>query len=149
MAQTTRTDRHAQPGGGPGIHSLDHFCLSVPDLAVARHFYAAFGLEVRERPGAFDLYTTGRDHRWATIVEGPVKRIEYLSFGIYAHDLEAFRARLEHEGIARVHEGPHVTHEGLWLHDNDGRLELRNLAKHHREMHFKTVEGRPRRDVAK
>ena len=30
-----------------GVHSLDHFALTVPDLEVARDFYSAFGLDVR------------------------------------------------------------------------------------------------------
>ena len=30
-----------------GIHSLDQFVLSVPDLKTAQHFYTTFGLDVR------------------------------------------------------------------------------------------------------
>ncbi|CAM2144888.1 Metapyrocatechase 2 [Pararobbsia alpina] len=130
MDPAIRSDDRPRTHGTPAIHSLDHFCLSVPDLAVARHFYTSFGLDVRDRAGALDLYTFGCDHRWATIVEGPVKRIEYLSFGAYAQDLDGFRARLQEEGIALVDEGPHVTDEGLWFHDNDGRLlQIRVTAK--------------------
>jgi hypothetical protein len=27
-----------------GVHSLDHFCIAVPDLGEAQAFYGAFGL---------------------------------------------------------------------------------------------------------
>lgn len=42
-----------------GIHSLDHFCFSAPDLAVAKRFYTAFGLDVRDVAGTLHLYTFG------------------------------------------------------------------------------------------
>src|SRR4051812_1674850 len=31
-----------------GVHSLDQFVLTVPDLASAQRFYGSFGLDVRE-----------------------------------------------------------------------------------------------------
>jgi len=31
-----------------GVHSLDQFVLTVPDLGPARRFYGSFGLDVRE-----------------------------------------------------------------------------------------------------
>ena len=33
--------------GALGVHSIDHFAVQVPDLAEARGFYEAFGLDVR------------------------------------------------------------------------------------------------------
>jgi len=45
--------------GALGIHSIDHFGLQVPDLDIARSFYEAFGLDVRDAGGALELYTRG------------------------------------------------------------------------------------------
>jgi hypothetical protein len=46
-----------------GVHSLDHFSLTVPDMEVAKGFYGGFGLEVRAQGGALQLHTVGSDHR--------------------------------------------------------------------------------------
>ena len=56
--------------GALGVHSLDHFCLAVPDLEAARRFYGAFGLEVREAGNALDLYTAEQPHRWVNSWRG-------------------------------------------------------------------------------
>jgi len=45
-----------------GVHSLDHFALSVPDLKIAKNYFADFGLDVRERDEALHLKTYGSDH---------------------------------------------------------------------------------------
>ena len=44
--------------GELGVHSLDHFHFVVPDLAAARTFYDAFGLDVGERGATLTLATT-------------------------------------------------------------------------------------------
>jgi len=33
--------------GELGVHSLDHFSLTVPKISVAEDFYAAFGLDLK------------------------------------------------------------------------------------------------------
>ena len=48
-----------------GVHSLDRFAFSVPDLAVAERFYAASGLDARRDGDRLDLYTQGHAHCWA------------------------------------------------------------------------------------
>jgi catechol 2,3-dioxygenase-like lactoylglutathione lyase family enzyme len=80
------TDEHRQPGV-LGIHSLDHFRLSVPDLAQAQAFYERFGLSTRNAPNGFDLHTAPDSHRRGTFREGPRKQLDYLSFGAFADDL--------------------------------------------------------------
>jgi catechol 2,3-dioxygenase-like lactoylglutathione lyase family enzyme len=77
--------------GALGVHSLDHFCISVPDLAVAKAFYERFGLDVRDARDGIELYTHGNAHCWARIVGGPRKAVQYLCFGAFADDLERFR----------------------------------------------------------
>ena len=61
-----------------GVHSLDHFSLTVPDLAVADGFYRDFGLGVRERGNALDLRTDGSEHRWGRIGEGSAKSLSII-----------------------------------------------------------------------
>ncbi len=78
-----------------GIHSLDEFLISVPDLKAAAEFHTSFGLDVGEEGQGLALYTRGSLHRWATLLEGPGKtnRLHYLSFGVYEEDLAPFAAR--------------------------------------------------------
>ncbi|WP_328806114.1 VOC family protein [Paraburkholderia solitsugae] len=114
-----------------GIHSLDHFCFSVPDLGVAKQFYTAFGLDVRDVDGALHLYTFGHPHCWAIVRTGAAqKQIQYLSFGAYGDEMDAFRVRLRDENVELLRSGEHVTDEGLWFHDCDGRLvQIKAAAK--------------------
>ena len=80
---------------------------------------------------ALYLYTYGHSHCWAIVREGtPNKRIQYLSFGAYGDEIEAFRARLRSENVELLHSGQHVTDEGLWFRDCDGRLvQIKAAAK--------------------
>jgi len=43
-----------------GVHSLDHFSMSVPDLAAAKAFYESFGLDVLGRQSAGALHAWRR-----------------------------------------------------------------------------------------
>ena len=45
-----------EPANGPAVHSLDHFCLTVPDRDEARTFYSEFGLDVRAANGGLELF---------------------------------------------------------------------------------------------
>lgn len=113
------TDTPKRPGA-LGVHSVDRFVFSVPDLAQAEHFYRAFGLDVRTHAGHIDLYTHGHPHRWASVfASGQPKRLEYVRFGIYAEDEAALRERIDTLGIACE---PHPLAEpgGLWLRNPDG-----------------------------
>ena len=56
-----------------GVHSLDQFVLAVPDASVAQEFYGLFGLDVRTNGNTLELKTFGHDHRWGSVVEGPVQ----------------------------------------------------------------------------
>lgn len=109
--------------GVTAVHSLDRFVLSVPDLAQAQRFYQAFGLDARMHDGWLDLHTFGPDHRehaWASIFGGVRrKRLEYLRFGIDAHDVESFRRRISLHGLA-CEPHPLSDGSGLWLASPDG-----------------------------
>jgi catechol 2,3-dioxygenase-like lactoylglutathione lyase family enzyme len=113
-----------------GIHSLDHFSLTVPDLAQAQKFYTTFGLDVRNGPAGFDLYTSGHPHRWGTFREGKQKKLNHLTFGAFADDMPAFRKRLESRGIELLAPPPGSDGAGLWFRDFDGALvEIRAAEK--------------------
>ena len=118
----TQSKAAAQPRrpGVLGVHSIDRFVFTVPDLAEARRFYSAFGLDVREQGDHLDIHTFGHPHRWGSIYKaGTAKKFQYLSFGIYAEDEAAFRSLIEKRGIGCE---PHSLsdREGLWLRDPDG-----------------------------
>lgn len=110
--------------GVVAVHSLDRFVFTVPELGVARRFYEAFGLDVRQTGRRLDLYTFGHPHCWASIHEaGERKRLQYLRFGIFADDLAVFRDRIRAQ---RLGCEPHPLAddaglgESLWLRDPDG-----------------------------
>ncbi|MGE0313492.1 MAG: VOC family protein [Lautropia sp.] len=103
-----------------GVHSVERFVYTVPDLAEARRFFAAFGLDVRDADDHLDLYTFGHPQRWGSVyASGAAKQFQYLAFGIYPEDEDAFRARIATLGIGcephRLSDGA-----GLWLRDPDG-----------------------------
>ena len=105
-----------------GVHSLDHFALAVPDLGVARRYYESFGLDVRERGAALDLFTVDHPHRWGVITEGPRKALQYLSFGIFADDVERFHTHLQEQGVQRLDPPPGTESNGFWFRDPDASL---------------------------
>ena len=71
MDSSLRTQKQAGRAAIHAIHSLDRFVFTVPDLAEARRFYDAFGLDARLVEGRLDLYTFGHSHRWGSIFEAP------------------------------------------------------------------------------
>ena len=109
--------------GVTGIHSVNRIVFSVPDLAEAERFYSAFGLDVRRVGERLDLHTVGNPHAWCSVfASGTTKKLEYVSFGVYAEDLGAMRDRIERLGITCP---PHPlsdasTDKGLWLRNPDG-----------------------------
>lgn len=112
-----------------GVHSLDHFCLSVPDLAVAKDFYTAFGLDVRHKDGALLLHTYGHSHCWAVVRSARRKQLEYLSFGAFEDDIDRIQHALLEADVELLRSGEHVTDQGLWFKDCDGRLVQVKAAK--------------------
>src|SRR5690606_15477091 len=83
-----------------GVHSLDHFVMNVPDLAVARQYFDLFGAGVRDEGGNLGLYCHGDSHRWGVIRQGTPKKLAGLCFGCYADDLPRFKTLLGDKGIA-------------------------------------------------
>lgn len=103
------------------VHSIDEFAISVPDLAVARHFYLSFGLDVREEGGRLGLYTHGHPHRWGRVLGGqPRKKLLWLGFGTHAGDLARFAQAFGAAGIAPLAPPPGADPGGLWIASPDG-----------------------------
>lgn len=120
MAAEDRNLDSPQRAQGLGIHSMDHLCLTVPDLAQANDFYDKFGLETRETPQGIGLYTRGNDHQWVLLTEGPRKRLSYISFGIFEDDLPRFREHLSEVAAERIDPPAGIDTNGIWLKDPDG-----------------------------
>jgi catechol 2,3-dioxygenase-like lactoylglutathione lyase family enzyme len=68
------------------IRSLQHVALTVPDLEVGRAFYSAFGLEPRALGNDLAFRCAGRAQDQIRLIEGPRKRLNYVSFGTAAND---------------------------------------------------------------
>ena len=102
-----------------GVHSLNRFVFSVPELAPAEHFYSAFGLDVRRDRDHLELRTHGSEHCWASVhANGAPKRLQYLSLSAYDDDVDALAARLRACGTCEPH--PLSDGRGAWVRDADG-----------------------------
>ncbi|HSB23237.1 MAG TPA: VOC family protein [Burkholderiaceae bacterium] len=103
-----------------GVHSLDRFVFTVPELGAAEAFYRAFGLDVRRQGQRLDLHTFGHPHCWGSVfATGSAKKLQYLSLGIYADDASAFRERVVELGIG-TEPHPLADRDGIWLRNPDG-----------------------------
>jgi catechol 2,3-dioxygenase-like lactoylglutathione lyase family enzyme len=102
-----------------GVHSLDRFVFSVPDLALAERFYRAFGLDAHRDGSRLDLGTRGEPHRWASVHgNGQPKRLQYLRFGAFDEDFDAIAHRIRAAGTCEPH--PLSDSAGVWTRDPDG-----------------------------
>lgn len=106
--------------GALGVHSIDHFAVEVPDLAEARRFYEAFGLDVRDEGGGLGLYTDGHSQCWARFTQGPEKVLRYISFGLFAEDEAPLAARLDSQGVKRIIPPAGASQRGIWIEGFDG-----------------------------
>src|SRR5215470_19527836 len=113
-----------------GVHSLDHFSMTVPDLDKAKTFYEAFGLDVRNDGAGLALHTPDHGHRWGLLTQGPRKKLHYLSFGAFADDLPRFRERLAALNVERLEPPSGFESNGLWFRNPDGLpIEIRVAEK--------------------
>jgi catechol 2,3-dioxygenase-like lactoylglutathione lyase family enzyme len=119
MATTSDKQESLRRPGALGAHSVNHFVYTVPDIAEAERFYSSFGLDTRRTGDRLELYTFGHPHCWGTIIgNGQTKKLQYVSFGIFAEDHNAFAQRVS--GLGAVAPHPLSNGEGLWLQDPDG-----------------------------
>jgi catechol 2,3-dioxygenase len=130
MTQITDFIAPQRRAGELGVHSVDGFNLSVPNLTDASAFYAAFGLSVRNEQNGFGLYTEGHGHRWGGVSEGAAKKLSYISFGAFVDDFERLRTRLLENGVKQLDAPAGFESNGIWFRDPDGTLlEIRVAAK--------------------
>lgn len=102
-----------------GVHSLDRFTFSVPDIGIAERFYRAFGLDVGRDASRLDLRVRGDAHCWGSVVgNGEPKKLQYLSFAAYADDFDALAQRFRAAGACAPH--PLSDGRGTWTRDPDG-----------------------------
>jgi len=102
-----------------GVHSLDRFVFSVPDLEAAERFYRCFGLDVKRDGDRLDLAARVNPHVWGSVfANGRPKKIQYLRFSAYDDDFEALAARFRAAGGAEPH--PLSDGGGVWTRDPDG-----------------------------
>jgi len=126
MTQIQRFVEAMRRPGVLGVHSLDHFSLTVPDLAQARLFYESFGLDVRREGNGLGLYTAGHPHCWGVLSEGPKKKLHYLSFGAFEDDMPRFREQLAQLNIECMLPPLGFDSNGLWFRDHEGTpVEIR------------------------
>ncbi|WP_186116982.1 VOC family protein [Burkholderia gladioli] len=101
------------------VHSIDEFTISVPNLLVARRFYECFGLDVIEEGSTLCLYTRDHPHRWGRVVQGSMKRLLWVSYGIHPQDEEAFEVHVSSRA-ERIAPPLGAPADGLWLRAPDG-----------------------------
>jgi catechol 2,3-dioxygenase-like lactoylglutathione lyase family enzyme len=108
--------------GALGVHSLDQFVLTVPDVNAAQDFYGNFGLDVGGDGNTLAIKTFGHPHRWGSLVEGKRKALHHLSFGCYAEDLQRLKTRIEGAGVALVDPPPGFESNGFWFRNPENVL---------------------------
>jgi catechol 2,3-dioxygenase-like lactoylglutathione lyase family enzyme len=119
----TTIDKHAplRRTGAVGVHSVNRFVFSVPDIDEAERFYSAFGLNTHRTGNRLDLFTFGYPHCWGSIfATGERKRLQYISFGVFAEDFDLFARTLGNFDSEEPH--PLSDGTGLWVRDPDGTL---------------------------
>ena len=133
------------------IHSIDHFALDVPDLAEARRFYEAFGLDVRDEADGLALYTYGHPHRWGRLTQGPAKRLLYVSFGVFAEDMAAFAVHLRDSGVKTIAPPAGASADGVWLEGFDGlplNVRVGDKSTAHEKSRFEALSVGPGENAA-
>ena len=119
------------------IHSVDEFVFSVPDLRDAVRYYENFGLivthEIFKGQPALGLFTENNPHRWGRVLqEGEKKRLQWMTYGIYADDLEPFKAHLKKCGVQMIDplDPDSATPHSIWFKHPDGLpLQIRVAEK--------------------
>ncbi len=100
------------------VTSLRHVALTVPDPAVGRDFYQAFGLETHERSDKVAMRCYGRDQDQIVMLEGAEKTIHPYSFTATDEGLNKVRERVLARNIEVFDEAPDgADNGGIWFKD--------------------------------
>lgn len=101
------------------IRSLLHVGMTVPELEVGRAFYELFGLEARASGNDLVFRCEGRAQDQLRLIEGPKKKLSYVSFGTNAEGMKSLVARLERAGVG-IAPCPFGAVDGIWFQDPHG-----------------------------
>lgn len=101
------------------IRSLLHVGMTVPQLEPGRAFYELFGLEPRAVGNDLVFRCPGRAQDQLRLIEGPKKKLSYISLGTHEAGMRALLAALEREGVRPV-ASPFGDVPGLWFQDPAG-----------------------------
>ncbi len=104
------------------IRNLQHYALTVPDVAIGAKFYTDFGLGACADGDRAVLRCEGRDQDQIILLEGPRKQLHHIAMGTRSDDLAALKARLAAARVALVDAPQGSEGDGLWFHDPDGVL---------------------------
>ena len=104
------------------VRFLQHVALAVPDPAVGRTFYQAFGLEAREEGRRIVMRCHGRDQDQMELLEAPTRKLHHLCFGTRGDLLPGLKRRVEDCGVRLVDPPREHPANGLWMRDPDGVL---------------------------
>jgi catechol 2,3-dioxygenase-like lactoylglutathione lyase family enzyme len=101
------------------IRSLLHVGMTVPDLEVGRAFYDLFGLETRSVGNDLVFRCEGRAQDQLRLIEGPTKKLSYVSLGTNEEGMKAILGNLERAGV-RTERSPFGDIDGVWFQDPHG-----------------------------
>jgi len=102
------------------VHSLAGYGFEVPDVDVARKFYAAFGLQPQPHAGALALGCADVAAPSVLVIQGALgsaKRLHHLSFFVDSADLPYFDERLKVMGSPSSTPPFASLRPGLWFQD--------------------------------
>ena len=104
--------------------------MVIPDMKDAEHFYESFGLTLNPKGNILSLGCADNPHTWVKLIEGPAKKLQYLSFGAYEEDMAGLKNKIESAGV-RLHDPPPgFDSDGLWFCNPDGlRIEVKVAEK--------------------
>jgi catechol 2,3-dioxygenase-like lactoylglutathione lyase family enzyme len=101
------------------IRSLLHVGMTVPNLEPGRAFYELFGLQPRAFGNDLVFRCEGRAQDQLRLMEGPRKKLSYVSLGTNAQGMMTLEGRLERAGVAMA-ASPFGDIDGLWFQDPHG-----------------------------
>ncbi len=104
-----------------GVHSINQFALTVPDLKAAQHFFTAFGLDVRNSDNQLTIKAAD-GHPWGVIQHGAEKSLKYLSFNCFESEFFLLCEQLEMAGARKASYPATSCEKGYWFYDPDGNL---------------------------
>lgn len=101
------------------IRSLLHVGMTVPDLEVGRSFYELFGLQARADGPDLVFRCEGRAQDQLRLIEGPQKKLSYVSLGTNPEGMRSLEERLEGASV-RILPSPFGAIDGIWFQDPHG-----------------------------